>query len=634
MNATLMAQKYYVFDFDSTLTQVEAFEELADIALAKSPQKNNIIQKIKEITDLGIDGKISFTQSLEQRIALLHANKSHLEILVKRLKKKISPSISRNKDFFKKNASSIFVISAGFKEFIDPIVKQYNIDAKRVFANTFKYDKKGNITGFDTKNLLSKHNGKIAQLKTLDLPGEIYVIGDGYSDYVMKEAGLAHKFFAYTENVARENILTKADHVTPSLDEFLYVNKLPMTISYPKNRIKALLLENVHDDAIQLFRSEGYEVQVMKKSLTEDELCEAIKGVSVLGIRSKTQVSKKVIDNADRLMAIGAFCIGTNQIDLDACTKKGICVFNAPYSNTRSVVELALGEIIMLMRRTFDQSMNVHNGIWEKSASHSNEIRGKKLGIIGYGNIGAQLSVMAEALGIQVYYYDVVEKLALGNAHKCETLKDLLKKADIVTVHVDGNKANKNLIGEKEFKMMKDGVVFLNLSRGFVVDIIALAANIKSGKVRGAAVDVFPEEPHANSTNFSTELQGLSNVILTPHVGGSTEEAQKNIADYVPSRIIDYVNTGNSFASVNFPNIQLPTFPGSHRFLHVHENVPGMLAQINSVLAKYNTNIEGQYLKTNEHIGYLITDINKKYNHDVIRDLKQIKNTIRFRVLY
>lgn len=629
-----MQQKYYVFDFDSTLTQVEAFEELAEIALKKNPDKNKIVQRIKEITDLGIDGKISFTQSLEQRIQLLHAHKDHLEVLVKRLKKKISPSISRNKEFFKKNASFIYVISAGFKEFIDPIVKQYNITAERVYANTFKYDKKGNIVGFDTKNLLSKHNGKIDQLKAIHLPGEVYVIGDGYSDYVMKEAGLAHKFFAYTENIARENILDKADHVTPSLDEFLYVNKLPMSISYPKNRIKALLLENVHDDAVQLFRSEGYEVQVMKKSLTEEELCEAIKNVSILGIRSKTQITKKVIDCAERLKAIGAFCIGTNQIDLSACTQRGICVFNAPYSNTRSVVELALAEIIMLMRRTFEQSTNVHKGIWEKSASYSNEIRGKKLGIVGYGNIGAQLSVMAEALGMQVYYYDIVEKLALGNAHKCDSLKDLLKKVDIVTIHVDGNKANKNLIGEKEFKMMKEGVVFLNLSRGFVVDVKALAANVKSGKVRGAAVDVFPEEPHANTNDFQTELRGLSNVILTPHVGGSTEEAQKNIADYVPSRIMDYINTGNSFASVNFPNIQLPTFPHSHRFLHIHENVPGMLAQINSVLAKYNVNIEGQYLKTNDQIGYLITDINKKYNQDVIRDLKQIKNTIRFRVLY
>ena len=331
MATILKEQTHYVFDFDSTLTQVEAFEELAEIALKKNAEKNKIIQKIKEITDLGIDGKISFTQSLEQRIQLLHAHKDHLEILVKRLKKKISPSISRNKDFFKRNAAAIYVISAGFKEFIDPIVKQYNIEAKRVYANTFKYDKKGNIIGFDTKNLLSKHNGKIDQLKAIHLPGEVYVIGDGYSDYVMKEAGLAHKFFAYTENIARENILKKADHITPSLDEFLYVNKLPMSISYPKNRIKALLLENVHDDAVQLFRSEGYEVQVMKKSLTEAELCEAVKGVSILGIRSKTQITKKVLDHADRLMAIGAFCIGTNQIDLETCTHKGICVLNAPY---------------------------------------------------------------------------------------------------------------------------------------------------------------------------------------------------------------------------------------------------------------------------------------------------------------
>lgn len=627
-------KKYYVFDFDSTLTAVEAFEELAAIALKGNKKKNEIIKEIGHITDQGVDGTISFTESLERRILLLHAKREHLDVLVKKLKKKISKSVSRNKDFFLKNSENIYVISGGFKEFVDPIVAAYNIPSERVYANTFTFDKEGNITGFDRDNHLAKHNGKIPQLKALNLEGEVYVIGDGYSDYQMREAGLAHKFFAFTENIERENILHRADHITPSFDEFLYVNKLPMNISFPKNRIKVLLLENVHSDAFEILKEEGYQVEKHTGAMSEAELSEAIKGVSILGIRSKTQVTKEVLQNADRLLAIGAFCIGTNQIDLDAALQKGIAVFNAPYSNTRSVVELAIGEIIMLQRGIVDKSSKLHEGKWDKSATGSYEIRGKKLGIIGYGNIGSQLSVLAESLGMQVMYYDAVEKLSLGNAYKCGSMRELLKKADVVTLHVDGSDTNKNLIGENEFKMMKDGVIFLNLSRGFVVDIKALEKYIKNGKIRGAGVDVFPAEPKNNAEEFVSELRGLPNTILSPHVGGSTEEAQRNIAAYVPENIIKYINTGNSFTSVNLPNLTLPELKDAHRLLHLHKNVPGIMAKINSIFARYGINILGQYLKTSGDIGYLITDIDKEYNEDVIREFKKIDHTIRFRVLY
>lgn len=627
-------KKYFVFDFDSTLTQVEALDYLAEIALKNDPKKKEVVSKIKGITDKGIDGEISFTTSLEERLKLIEADKSDLDVLVKKLKRKVSKSISRNKEFFKQNAENIYVISCGFKEFIDPIVKAYNIDSDRVFANTFKFNKKGKIIGFDDANVLSQHNGKIECLKQLELPGKVFVIGDGYSDYVMKEAGIADKFFAYTENVERGNILDKADHVTPSFDEFLYVNKLPMNISYPKNRIKVLLLENVHQDAVDNLKEEGYRVEVIKRSLDENELIEKIKDVHILGIRSKTQVTKKVLAHASKLLAVGTFCIGTKQVDLNECLKRGVAVFNAPYSNTRSVVELALGEMIMLMRSTFARSTEMHNKVWSKTAAGSQELRGKNLGIIGYGNIGAQLSVLAEALGMKVFYYDVVEKLALGNAVKCETLKELYKKSDVISVHVDDHANNKNLIGKKDFAMMKDQVVFINLSRGFVVDIKALAEALKSGKVKGAAVDVFPVEPKENKSVFESELQGIPNVILTPHVGGSTMEAQRDIADFVPKRLMDYVNTGNSFESVNFPNIRLPLQQNSHRFLHVHRNVSGIMAEINNVLAKFDLNIEGQYLKTNEEIGYLITDVNKNYPDEVVEALKNIPNTVKFRVLY
>ncbi|MDL5511706.1 phosphoglycerate dehydrogenase [Arenibacter sp. M-2] len=623
----------YVFDFDSTLTRVEALDVLAEITLNGRSDKDDIIREIQKITNLGIDGDISFTQSLEKRINLLNAHKDDLENLVQLLRQKISKSIESNKEFFQNYADDIYVISCGFKEFIDPIVAEYNIPADRVYANTFRFDDNGRIIGFDENNVLASHNGKIACLKNLDLQGEVQVIGDGYSDYVMREAGIADKFFAYTENVHREKAARNADYITPNLDEFLFVNKLPRKISYPKNRIKILLLENIHQNAFNTLSEEGFSVELLKHSLTEEELIEKIKGVHVLGIRSKTQVTKNVLAAADKLMVVGAFCIGTTQIDLEACKKKGVVAFNAPYSNTRSVVELAIGEIIMLMRSIFPRSTEIHAGQWNKTAANSKEVRGKNIGIVGYGNIGKQLSVLAEALGMRVYYYDVGDQLALGNATKCNTLEDLLNVSDVVTLHIDDNKANKNFIGEREINQMKDGALFINLSRGFVVDIEALANALKSGKIAGAAIDVFPEEPRSNG-EFLTELKGLENVILTPHIGGSTEEAQRDIADFVPHKIMDYINSGNTVDAVNFPNIRLPKQNNAHRFLHIHKNVPGVMAKINEVLARYDMNISGQYLSTDNEVGYVISDLDKEYNKDVLKALKKIDNTIKFRVLY
>jgi len=437
-----------------------------------------------------------------------------------------------------------------------------------------------------------------------------------------------------TENVRREKVLSEADHEAPTLEEFLFTQNLERAHSYPKNRIKALLLENIHQDAIQKLKNEGYQVEVHPAGMTEDELAEAIKDVSILGIRSKTNVTQKVINNAKRLLAVGAFCIGTNQIDLEACLKKGIAVFNAPFSNTRSVVELAIAEIIILMRNLPDKMRSMHEGKWDKSASGSFEIRGKTLGIVGYGKIGSQLGVIAEAMGMNVKYYDIEEKLALGNVSRCESLNQLLETSDVISLHVDGRPENHLIFGEDQFAQMKEGAVFVNLSRGHVVDVQALSQNIENGKIRGASIDVFPEEPLSNSHPFESPLIGLRNTILTPHIGGSTLEAQENIADFVPGKIIEYINTGTTTNSVNFPNITLPELRKAHRFIHVHRNEPGILAEINNILAKYGINITGQYLKTNETIGYVITDIDKKYNEEVIKDLKSIDGTIRFRVLY
>ncbi|WP_291780455.1 phosphoglycerate dehydrogenase, partial [Cecembia sp.] len=512
--------KKFIIDFDSTFTQVEALDVLGEISLKEDPEKIEKLQAIKDITDMGMDGSLNFRESLERRLGILEATKPQISELVEALKPKVSKSFKRNKEFLEEHAENIIIISNGFRDFITPIVADYGIKAENVFANEFIYDEKGKITDFNRENVLSKNGGKSETIKNLNLEGDIYVIGDGYTDYEIKAAGLANKFYAFTENVERAKVTSKADHIAPSLDEILYVNKMNKKFSYPKSRINVLLLENIHPIGVELMRQEGYNVEEISSALSEEELAEKIKNVSILGIRSKTNVTKKVLENANRLISIGAFCIGTNQIDLETCTKKGIAVFNAPFSNTRSVVEMAIAEIIFLMRNFHDKSLSMHQGKWDKSATGSYEIRGKKLGIIGYGNIGAQLSVLAENMGMDVYYYDVIEKLALGNATKMDSLDELLLTCDVISLHVDGRKENKNLINEKKIALMKKGALLLNLSRGHVVDIKALKQALDSGHLAGTAVDVFPEEPKNNSEPFVSEIIGTKNTILTPHIGG------------------------------------------------------------------------------------------------------------------
>lgn len=626
--------KHFIIDFDSTFTQVEALDVLGGISLADHPEQEARLASVSEITDLAMEGRLTFRESLERRLALLDAHKDHLEPLIAVLKDKVSPSFKRNRDFFENHAAQVYILSNGFKEFIVPIVADYGIKPGHVYANSFEFDEQGHITGFDKSNILSQSGGKPVQIEQLGLSGEVLVIGDGHNDYEIKAAGAAKEFYAFTENIERSAVTDKADHIAPNLDEVLYINKMTRALSYPKNRIKVLLLENIHPEAERLMKEEGYDVEVYPGGLDEDELCERIKGVSILGIRSKTQVTKKVLASANRLIALGAFCIGTNQIDLEECLLRGVAVFNAPYSNTRSVVELAIGQIIMLMRNIPDRSAAMHAGNWEKSASNSNEIRGKRLGIIGYGSIGKQLSILAESMGMQVAYFDIEEKLTLGNVTKCTSMEQLLRMSDIVSLHIDGRATNVELIGSKEFEQMKDGVIFVNLSRGSVVNIDALRAAIDSGKVRGAAVDVFPQEPKTNQEEFVSKLRGARNLILSPHIGGSTQEAQEDIAHFVPTQIMKYVNTGSTTGSVNFPNLQLPELQNAHRLIHIHQNKPGILAKINNVLFTHEVNIVGQYLKTNESIGYVITDIDKAYDKELLEALKAVEHTIRFRTLY
>ena len=405
-------------------------------------------------------------------------------------------------------------------------------------------------------------------------------------------------------------------------------------LSFPKNKIKVLLLEKIDTIAKSIFEKEGYEIETLDTSLNEKELSKKIKNISILGIRSKTVITKKVLQSANKLLSIGAYCIGTNQITLKECQKKGVIVFNAPYSNTRSVVEIVIAQIIILMRNIIKKSNQMHKGIWKKDSINSYEIRNKILGIVGYGNIGSQLSVVAESLGLKVIYYDILDKLSIGNAKRYNSMKKLLKECDILSIHVDGREENTNLIGDKEINLMKKGAILINYSRGNIVNINSLKRNLKNNKLLGAAVDVFPTEPLNNKEKFKSELIGLNNVILSPHVGGSTKEAQKNIGSFVPQKIIEYINSGNSSNSVNFPNLSLPKQKEAHRFIHIHKNEPGIMLKINKILSDYNINIVGQYLKTNESIGYVITDINNEYNKQVIQSLRKIHGTIRLRVLY
>lgn len=405
--------------------------------------------------------------------------------------------------------------------------------------------------------------------------------------------------------------------------------------SLDKSKIKILLLEGVHQTAVDNFHNAGYHtIEHLPTSLDEEALIEKIRDVHFIGIRSRTQLNERVFAAAEKLVGVGCFCIGTNQVDLDAAMKRGIAVFNAPYSNTRSVAELVLAEAIMLLRGIPQKSARAHQGGWLKSAKNSHEARGKTLGIVGYGNIGAQLSVLAESLGFNVIYYDVVTKLGMGNANQVASLEELLGLSDVISLHVPDLPSTRWLIGKKEIALMKQGAVFINASRGSVVVIDALAEAIKEGRLHGAAIDVFPVEPKGNEEEFVSPLRGLENVILTPHIGGSTLEAQENIGIEVSEKLITFSDNGTTVTSVNFPEVALPAHPDKHRLLHIHHNVPGVLSQINRALSENDINISGQYLQTNDKLGYVVIDVDKAYGPQALEALKQVDHTLKLRALY
>jgi D-3-phosphoglycerate dehydrogenase len=629
-----MTSPVFIFDFDSTLVRIETLEALAEIALSDAPDSAAKKAEIAALTDQAMTGQVDFGTALRRRLELLALTRGHVEALTDRILDEASASIRRNVDFFERHAERVYILSGGFREVIAPLAARLGVAPDHVLANDLIYDDEGRVTGVDDANPLSRDNGKPEVIKALNLTGTVVMVGDGWTDAEVKLAGAADRFYAFTEVVSRQKVIEVADATAASLDEVLFAEGVAGRWSYPRNRVRMLLLENIHPAAVERLEEAGYTVETMKGALDEDDLIEAIKGVHVLGIRSKTNVSKRVLEHADRLLAVAAFCIGTNQIDLEAAAEHGVAVFNAPYSNTRSVVELAIGLTIVLMRDVADKSAAMHQGRWNKSATGSRELRGKTLGIVGYGAIGSQLSVLAEGLGMRVIFHDLSERLALGNARRMRSLDALLAEADVVSLHVDGRKDNADVIGAAQFAKMKPGALFLNLSRGHVVDVEALAEAVKSGRIAGAAVDVFPEEPRTNADPFASPLQGLKNVILSPHIGGSTEEAQEAIAEFAAERLLGYLNRGDTTFCVNLPNVQLAEVSRAHRLLHIHKNQPGVLAELNRALSAAGLNILGQHLKTDERTGYVITDVDRDYDPEVLKVLRDLPGTVRFRMLH
>lgn len=409
----------------------------------------------------------------------------------------------------------------------------------------------------------------------------------------------------------------------------------PTPTSYPKDKIKIVFFENISDAAIKIFKDAGYvDIKKFSGALPESQLIQEIKDAHLIGIRSKTMITERVLQQAKKLQAIGCFCIGTNQVNLSEARKRGVVVFNAPYSNTRSVAELIIGASIMLIRKIIDKNKSAHEGIWNKDAKGSFELRGKTLGIIGYGNIGSQVSILAEAMGMKVLFYDVITKLPLGNAVSKKSLKELVAKSDIISLHIPETSQTKNLINKSLLKQFKKGSILLNYARGEVVDLDALRQALLSGHLSGAGIDVFPWEPEKNGDTFKSPLQGLPNVLLTPHIGGSTEEAQYNIGEDVSAKMLNYLETGATTGSHTVPELSLPQQEKTHRILHIHNNIPGVLSEINSSLSEHKINVLGQYLKTNDEIGYVVLDIDTKLSKSAVEVLKKVKGAIKVRLLY
>ena len=639
-----------ILDFDSTIINAESIELIVEKALLRVDKKERKKRqkRLVELTYKATNGEIPFSEALRERFSLADITAQDVRCVAESILNNINPRVRETVNIFKQHHKNLYIFSVGLKEVVLPVAKELGIPKSNVFANIPSYDERGFLIGIDEKNPLSLSMGKVyiaEQLKKDSrLHGGTAVVGDGISDLSLRKNNLAEMFVYFSGTRLLEEVRQQADFTVDQFDRLLPLffsndelshETTVALFEFPEvdltKKQVIILLENIHSNAEQRLAENGFVVRRYAETWDGRELCKRIEEAHVIGIRSRTKITGDVIKCSPNLLAIGAYCIGINQVDLDTAAALGIPVFNAPYSNTRSVAELVVGEIIMLMRRIPEKSAAAHKGHWLKGASGSQEIRGKTAGIIGYGRIGTQVSILLENLGMSVLFHDIVDKLPLGNAKRAGDLYDLLKRSDVVTLHVPDTTRTRNMIGKREIEHMKKGACLVNTSRGKVVDLVALRRALDEDHIAGAAIDVFPEEPSQPEDVFVSPLQNSANVILSPHIGGSTKEAQENIAEYVSGKIQRYLTTGSTIGSVNFPEVDLPRIEGTHRILHVHSNVPGVLAKINDVFARRNINVEGQILQTRGEIGYLMVDVNSEISDQVTDLMKSITETIRVR---
>ncbi len=639
-----------IFDYDSTIINAEGIDLIIKEAIERANAKDKSLRlaKLKELTEKATNGDIPLSEAMPKRFALAEINFSDVSIVAENILDTINPMVRETIDLLMKGGKNIYVFSSSFEEVVRPVTRALGISDDNVFANQVSYDKNGNVNQLNHENPLFLSMGKVYIAERLKdegrLSGGTAVVGDGFPDLAIRKNNIAKIFVYFSGTKNREEIRHQADFSVERFDQLLPLfcsndelgNDSVKTLTKVKIQDKShiphiTLLENIHPKAINRLKENNFKLDSYNEAWDEKLLCSQAKNTNVLGIRSKTKITAKAITCLPNLWVVGAFCIGTNQIDLVAATNAGIPVFNAPFSNTRSVAELVVGEAIILIRRAYEKSVAAHQGQWLKDASGCSEIRGKTIGIVGYGHIGSQVSVLMESLGMTVIYHDIVDKLPLGNAKQAKDLSDLLINSDIVTLHVPDTPDTRNMIGKKEMSLMKKGSLLLNLSRGRVVELDSLRHFLDNGQIAGAGVDVFPDEPSSSSESFHAPLQNSPNVILTPHIGGSTQEAQENIASYVSEKIQRYISNGSTIGSVNFPEVELPKLNGKHRILHIHNNVPGVLAKINSVFARRNINVEGQILQTKGNIGYLIVDVDRDVSEQVFNIMQHITETIKIR---
>ncbi len=642
--------KNIVFDFDSTIINAEGTELVIREALQreKPEQREKKMERLKAITHQATNGDMPLGEALQKRFNLTRVTREDVENAAAHILNTINPRVRETIRIFQERGKQIFIFSNSFIELLKPVASEVGVPSQNLFANDLVYQD-GQVTGFNEDNPLFLSLGKVFLAEQLRnegrLEGGTAVVGDGYSDLVIRRNNVADMFVYFAGTALHEPIRKQADFSVDRFDQLLPLFFSDNELSNDSAEVFAaadnghkgeavpaiLLLENIHIEAQNKLQAAGYHVERREASLGEEAIYQSASEANIIGIRSKTHLTKEIISRLPDLWAIAAFSIGTNQIDLQSAAHSGIPVFNAPFSNTRSVAELVVGEIIMLMRRIFEKNTAAHRGQWLKTVEGASEIRGKTVGIIGYGHIGSQVSVLLEGLGMTVIFYDIVDKLPLGNAQRANDLYDLLKHADIVTLHVPDTSLTRGMIGDREIRALRRGSFLINASRGKVVDLDALRRALLDGHIAGAAIDVFPQEPAKPTDFFETPLQNIPNVILTPHIGGSTREAQENIARYVADKIHAFISTGNTIGSVNFPEVDMPRVKGTDRILHIHENVPGVLAKINSVFARRHINVESQILKTKDDIGYLIVDVNHRISEQVFNLMSHITETIKVR---